>query len=300
MMKRFSSCSLVAQAALFVLGGCMAVPVMAQMRTPLIMAPLGQLTDERGKVLQGNSSNPGDLVVTYQAVDGVVHPPNPDGSPHANNRPVPGGTTGVGWMMPPNLRNPGVFNLAIVQKGHNQAYIREGSRVFVRVFNASTLKKASFYTDSQLFRVEQGARYRLVFPTSSTDQPLDPRDDDRDGLNNSWERSLNTNMNNPDTDGDGMLDGAEFIAGTDGRDRTSLLEISSMFCLEGDRLYLSWQSVSGKTYHVQANAFLTDTNGFVDIPNCTVISTSDESRILIPDQFQENFYNYRVVVRPEE
>ena len=50
---------------------------------------------------------------------------------------------------------------------------------------------------------------------SVTDKPLDDGDADSDGLANSWERSLGSDPNAADSDGDGFGDGAEQLARTD-------------------------------------------------------------------------------------
>ena len=54
-------------------------------------------------------------------------------------------------------------------------------------------------------------------------------DDDGDGLNNSWEKSLGADPNNPDSDGDGMSDGDEHRAGTGATDSNSTSVITTIF-----------------------------------------------------------------------
>lgn len=54
----------------------------------------------------------------------------------------------------------------------------------------------------------------------------------------------------PDSDGDGSDDPAEATAGTAATDPASVLKILEVKRLAGDRLALTWSSVSGKTYRV--------------------------------------------------
>jgi len=74
---------------------------------------------------------------------------------------------------------------------------------------------------------------------------------DGDGLVNSWEQSLGSRIDNPDSDRDGMSDGDEMRAGTDLLDSDSLLLITSTLSFSGTDVILSWTSVTGKNYEVQ-------------------------------------------------
>ena len=93
--------------------------------------------------------------------------------------------------------------------------------------------------------------------------PLDPGDDDGDGLNNSWERALGIDDRlTPDYDGDGMSDLHEMLAGTAADDPGSNLafklirrEPGAVPASEGEMwsnpVRVRWQSVPGKKYRLE-------------------------------------------------
>ena len=99
-----------------------------------------------------------------------------------------------------------------------------GTLVFARVYDAPTVAEAAFYADTSLATVPAGgSSLALDFGPL---RPLDPGDDDGDGLNNSWERALGTaDRPTADYDDDGMLDLHVMLAGTDPTDAASLLEV---------------------------------------------------------------------------
>lgn len=63
--------------------------------------------------------------------------------------------------------------------------------------------------------------FLLIFPltllatTVDSKKPKTIIDTDKDGLSDTWEKLIGTDLNNSDTDGDGYLDGAEVVAGFD-------------------------------------------------------------------------------------
>lgn len=73
----------------------------------------------------------------------------------------------------------------------------------------------------------------------------DTRDDDNDGLTNSLERELGSNPENPDTNGDGILDGSAYNLGI------SLLNMD----MDGDGLSNTFEVIRG------TNPFSNDTDG---------------------------------------
>jgi hypothetical protein len=62
--------------------------------------------------------------------------------------------------------------------------------------------------------------------------------------------SLRAALPNADTDGDGMTDAAEEIAGTDAEDEISVLRVSAL-ARESDGVHITWLSVPGKRYVVE-------------------------------------------------
>jgi hypothetical protein len=83
-----------------------------------------------------------------------------------------------------------------------------------------------------------------------------PADTDHDGMPDAWETANGLDPNNPtdavaDKDGDGQSNLHEFLAGTDPRDSSSRLAVSSLV-RSGGNVTLTWSSVPGKSYHIQA------------------------------------------------
>lgn len=77
-------------------------------------------------------------------------------------------------------------------------------------------------------------------------------DSDSDGLSDILEASINTDANNPDTDGDGQSDGAEYlIAGTNPRDSRSVFRILSIAGTPTSGLQITASTVAGKKYRLQ-------------------------------------------------
>jgi hypothetical protein len=91
-------------------------------------------------------------------------------------------------------------------------------------------------------------------------------DDDLDGLSNKKEYENHTNPGTEDTDTDGMIDFNEVIAGTDPTDKSRKFKIDEN-TIEGNQNLLSWESVFGRWYTVQANNNLMDPDGWSNIPD---------------------------------
>lgn len=203
----------------------------AQVTTPLHINARDVILDEFGEVLRGTGSAPGDLVQVLRADGGVIVPPAADGQPHASNPLMDRGTAGIGKFMPLSQTRPGKFGISI----GGLARPAPDTRLFIRVFNAPTLAGASFYADSDLLTVQGNSV--LMASIGRTTNALDKADDDGDGLNNSWEKSYDSDPGNADTDGDGMLDGEEHLAGTSPTDEGSQFVVAriSRGTLPGNR-----------------------------------------------------------------
>ena len=65
-----------------------------------------------------------------------------------------------------------------------------------------------------------------------------------------------------DTDGDGMLDAAEIIAGTDPTDPTSVFRLNVQLLSLENRVALRWLSVTGRTYRIEFEPVLGPTGAW--------------------------------------
>lgn len=245
-----------------------AVPVLDPWGNPMAGSNDPALADQRARV-----------EIRF-APDGIAFPPAVDGSPHPLN-PLLDSTNGVaGIGQNTSAADSGLFGVALSERPP------AGTRIFARVFNAPTIEEATFYADSTPVAVPaQGHTLTLVFgPTL----PLDPNDDDGDGLNNSWERLLGTDPTNPDSDGDGMSDYEEWRAGTDPLDAKSNLSFREVAREQGTpgpldatdvtTIRVVWQAVPGKTYQLQHAAMLADGHEFTDIGG-EMLAADDESEV---------------------
>lgn len=83
----------------------------------------------------------------------------------------------------------------------------------------------------------------------------DNRDNDSDGLPNWWEQlyfgSLTGADPNADSDGDGIANLQEFLAGTNPRNAASALRITSITADASKHTTLVWQTIGGKRYRIQ-------------------------------------------------
>jgi len=224
------------------------------------------LTDEYGQVLEGTDPQSsyfgiepveGTLVQIFQAVDGVVYPPNAQGQPDARNVLLLQTRVGLGAAI--NQARPGVFS------AHLSPRPMSGTKIFVRVFNASDMADASFYKDSQLFSVSWTVNTNFNAMFSTPMRPLDQADDDGDGIVNSWEKSAGTDAQAADTDGDGIPDGEEAVAGTSATSADSMFVVANMIPVEPDHVRLTWSSSANRIYTIQRREGLNDDADFITL-----------------------------------
>lgn len=209
------------------------------------------IRDEFGHTLQGSDPDAselglpvvsGDLVQVLLADGGLIFPPDPSGHPHALNSILRSIRIGTGVTI--SEINSGLFGCILTPRPNN------GTKVFVRVFNAPTMEEASFYADSQLFTVSTIEDTIFNADFTSGMQPLDVTDSDGDGLHNSWEKSYGSNPNMIDSDEDDVSDHDETIAGTDPTDAGSVLEIEEIKRANGN-IILTWKTAPGRIYHIE-------------------------------------------------
>ena len=222
---------------------------LAQINTPLHIGVQNAITDEAGNVLRGDASTQGDLVLVLDASSGVIPPDPITGQSDPLNPVVPSGVTDIGNELAPHQTESGLFGLTL-----SRSQLVEGLNnqdVFVRVYNGPTPEDSSFYADSQVFHVPASGNKVFWVDLTKTDKPLNDADDDGDGLNASWEKSLGTDASKVDTDGDGMTDGVEFAAGSDGTDASRFLHITDLYKTPAGEWHIQWDSALHVPYRIQ-------------------------------------------------
>jgi hypothetical protein len=262
--------------------------VLAQ-QIPLSVSVTEPIRNEYGQPL----SRPGGELIQYLYVNGAVFPPDPvTGEPHTNNRVI--ATSRIGQGVSPGLGIDGVFSAKVTP--------RPSGEIIARVFNAPTLKDASFYADSQPFVVEgwgPAAMATFVPDFGATTNAIDPRDDDGDGLDNSWEKSLGSNRNLVDSDGDGIGDNAEFRAGTSLTDDADFLAVVELIPLAGGHAEAHWNAVPGKRYQLEfvEGGMLSDDATFTPIGGVvTAAEGSDKATRWIENGLSYEAGFFRVVL----
>ena len=227
--------------------------------TPLYVGNVSPVQDQYGRVLAGSLLVSGaatrSLVEIRTAEDGVIRPPSTNGAANYKNPLLTPESTG-GMGMNSMAADSGLFSMVFAQRP------APGTKIFARAYNAPTAAEATFYADSQLVTLASSNASSLVVVFKAA-LPLDPGDDDGDGLNNSWEQALGIDDRlTPDYDGDGMSDLHEMLAGTAADDPGSNLafklirrEPGAVPASEGEMwsnpVRVRWQAVPGKKYRLE-------------------------------------------------
>lgn len=261
--------------------------------TPAYIYTQQPILDEFGQILRGHASLPMeqcDLVEIYRTTNGVVYPPDVNGNPDTRNTLVSGGTFGIGAYVSPELENPGIFCAVLRERP------KADWKLFVRVYNASTRAGASFYGDSPVFTVlSDSANLNQTYEVAVTNLvPMDTRDFDNDGLINSLEKSYLADMYNPDSDGDNMLDGEEYRAGTSPTDAQSAFIMAWVVVGDNDDAYIAWESVPGKRYQVEFTPDDLKEDPIYENISAVVTASSSVTQTLIPSGFLDEGGAYRV------
>jgi hypothetical protein len=168
--------------------------------------------------------------------------------------------------------------LSAAVNGHPPPFTYEWRRGAVSAITNITVATNNFYAFTAP-SVPTSVVYRVVVKNLAALQPgiasvatiTVQADSDTDGLPDGWEIAHNLDANNPadaalDSDGDGMANWQEFVAGTDPMDPSSYLRIDILGV--GGGANISFGSISNKTYTLQYTDALTTGvwTRLVDIP----------------------------------
>jgi hypothetical protein len=126
------------------------------------------------------------------------------------------------------------------------------------------------------------------------------------GISDAWERyyfgGVTTNRNlATDSDGDGMSDYAEFIAGTDPTNAASKLVLLSATTLTNRMVQLEWASIPGRLYQVYRTTNLTSlsaTNPAAWSPISDWLQASGSPTTFVATNNGKGSFLYRIKVRP--
>lgn len=155
------------------------------------------------------------------------------------------------------------FSLAVT--GNPPPFGFELRKEFAGLTNEVSNERFHFFTLNNV-QPSDAARYRIAIRNAASPVGTVTQwayltvlaDNDRDGLPDAWEAARGFNTNDAtdavlDTDGDGQLNRAEYVAGTNPLDPQSYLRIESVLLAgeKRDRLELSFTALSNRTYVVE-------------------------------------------------
>ncbi|HBA83692.1 MAG TPA: hypothetical protein DCZ95_06315 [Verrucomicrobia bacterium] len=256
---------------------------------PLYIGNANPIKDEFGRNLVGAATMQialCDRVEVFSTTNGIIYPPDVHGLPDPRNVVITNGITSIGNHTSMGLTNAGLFSLKLTD---NKPL--PGMKLFVRVFNAPTREAASFYGDSEVFSIGFDSVYQISITNMTA---LNPFDQDGDGLSDSWEKSLGTDLARLDSDGDGIDDGQEMRAGTDAMDADSKFVMAWVRVGAGRDAVIAWESVPDKRYQVSCshNDLMSDPD-FVNV-SAVITATAPITEITVPDGLLNEEGHYRV------
>jgi hypothetical protein len=132
---------------------------------------------------------------------------------------------------------------------------------------------------------------KITFVRVEEDWLFDPdADTDADGLPDSWETFQGVSGSAADDDGDGSDNLREYLAGTDPLNPASLFR-ANVLTMGSAGLQLSWQSVPGRVYQIEA---ATDLSNWQAAATITAVGSS--SAIVLPATTDpRRFFRVRVL-----
>ena len=106
-------------------------------------------------------------------------------------------------------------------------------------------------------------------------------DSDNDGMDDDWEMTCFGSLSRDGTgdfDGDGVSDLAEFKAGTNPKNDSSILRALTVTSLSDGSTTVYWSAVPGKTYQVQYKNSVSDANWF-SLPGTMIAADSTAAKL---------------------
>jgi hypothetical protein len=124
-------------------------------------------------------------------------------------------------------------------------------------------------------------------------------DANQNGISDAWEQEhfgglITNRLVTADSDGDGAIDQAEFLAGTDPRQADSALRLLPLVMSPSREIVLSWVSVPGRAYRVEGSANLRDWAAFTT----WIRASHTVSSASLPAALANRNYLFRLEVKP--
>lgn len=266
----------------------------AFLSSPVYIGTSTPIRDVFGHTLVGSATLSPDQcarVEVLMAPDGIIYPPNTDGTPDPRNPLLEGGISHLGARTAMGLTNAGIFFIQFTT--NKPAY---GAKLFIRAFNAPTRNGAAFYGDSEVFTIA-GVDKTVYDAGISAMSELDVQDEDGDGLSNSMEKYYGTDSLLADSDGDGLHDGEELRAGTDPMDAQSVFMVYHAQRSAGQPPLILWTAVEGKQYQLEYTSDPLSEDPSYTTVGAVVTADRSVSGMAVPqqDSNQMGFYRVRLV-----
>ena len=283
--------------------GLLATCAWGDIASPLYVGNVAPVRDSYNRPMAGSpqasdAASRSRVELRVAPYGGQRIPPSTTGEASSINRLVTVDGSSVGGIgLNSALPDSGLFCMVFPQR------LPTNDMVFARAYNAPTVEEATFYADSYPVRIPTRATESSLVLVFEPAKPLDPGDDDADGLTNSWEKLLGSDgVDTPDFDEDGMSDYHEMLAGTDLTDPGSLLVLRSiqreagaapagMGGADSKPVRVKWQSVPGKKYQLQYVSTLMGGQEYIPVP------TEDGQDFVVAD---EGEYEIEMLVNVSE